>query len=136
MTLHSLIQPLTRGWLDFRKRLLKGVLWNLVSALSLQGSMLITGAIVARIIGIEDFGIYALMMSTLMILTGVAQGSSGVVATKFIAEGLADQPQRVARVMRMCALATSASGVFCASILWASAPVIADELLRKPDLEP
>jgi O-antigen/teichoic acid export membrane protein len=124
------------GWLDFRQRLLKGVLWNLVSTLSLQGSMLITGALVARIIGIEDFGIYALMMSTLMTLTGVAQGSSGIVATKFVAEGLADQPQRVAGVLRMCAVATAASGICCASLLWATAPIIADELLHKPVVEP
>lgn len=136
MIQHDLIRALVRGWLDFRQQLLKGVLWNLVSTLSLQGSMLITGALVARIIGIEDFGIYALMMSTLMTLTGVAQGSSGIVATKFVAEGLADQPQRVARVMRMCAVATAASGIFCASLLWASASIIADELLHKPAVEP
>jgi O-antigen/teichoic acid export membrane protein len=136
MTLHALKQKMTHGWLDFRERLLKGVLWNLVSTLSLQGSMLISGALVARIIGIDDFGIYALMMSTLMTLTGVAQGSSGIVATKFVAEGLADQPQRVAGVLRMCAMATAASGICCSSLLWALAPTIANELLHKPVVEP
>lgn len=136
MILHDFIRGLSRGWLNFRQQLLKGVFWNLVSTLSLQGSMLITGALVARIIGIEDFGIYALMMSTLMTLTGVAQGSSGIVATKFVAEGLTNHPQRVAGIMRMCAMATAASGIFCASLLWASASFIAHELLGKPAVEP
>lgn len=137
MTLHGLIQALIHGWFDFRQRLLNGVLWSLFSTLALQGSMLISGALIARIIGIEDFGVYALMLSTLIILAGVAQGSSGVVATKFVAEGLTtDQPQRVARVIRMCALVTAASGIFYASLLWASASIIAYDLLRKPAVEP
>jgi O-antigen/teichoic acid export membrane protein len=136
MIQYDSIRVLARYWIEFKLRLLKGVLWNLVATLSLQGAMLVSGALVARIIGIEDFGIYALMMSTLMLLAGVAQGSSGVVATKFVAEGIADQPQRVARIMRMCALATASSGIICASLLWASASIIAENILAKPAVEP
>jgi O-antigen/teichoic acid export membrane protein len=36
----------------------------------------------------------------------------------------------------MCAIATAASGIFCASLLWTSASFIAEELLRKPLVEP
>jgi O-antigen/teichoic acid export membrane protein len=130
--MHKFIRGFVNGWLDFRQKLLNGVFWNLISTVSLQGSMLVTGALVARIIGLENFGVYALMIGTLMSLTGIAQGSSGVVVNKFVAESISKNPQRVARVIKMCAVATSVSGLFFGTILWALAPIIANDLLQKP----
>ena len=133
---YNLTHALTRGRLVFRHQLLKGLSWNLLSIFFLQGSMFVTGIIVARMIGMEAFGVYALMLMTLMTLTGVAQGSSGIVATKFVAEGLADKPHRVAGVLRICAVATAIGGICCAIMLWAGAPFIADEVLQKSRVEP
>lgn len=135
MKLPRAAETLVRVWHVFRLRLLAGLSWNLLSILSLQGSVLLTSVVVARMTGIEDFGVYALMLTTLLTVTGIAQGSSGVAATKFVAESLATEPQRVARVLRVCGVATAASGLFCAVLLWATAPQLADDLLRKPAVE-
>src|SRR5512139_2416282 len=70
----------------FRERLLAGFSWSLMSTLSLQGSVLLTSVIVARLLGLEDFGIYALLVGTVMTVAGIAQGGTGLIATRFVGE--------------------------------------------------
>lgn len=120
----------------FRERLLSGFSWSVVSTISLQGSVLLTTIVVARLLGLEDFGVYALLVGTVMTVAGVAQGGTGLIATKFVGELMASDPARVGRILRMCAVITSLTGVVTAGLLFLLAPVVAGTLLGKPQVEP
>lgn len=119
----------------FRSRLASGFLWSLGSALALQGSVMLTGLVLARMLGVEAFGVYAVATVTVMTVTGVAQGGVGILGTKFIGEWLHVQPERVARVLRMSSTFTLASGLAAAALLWMLAPVVAQRLLENPHVE-
>jgi O-antigen/teichoic acid export membrane protein len=131
----SLTTGLRRVLRTLRERLLSGFLWNLTSALALQGSMLLSSLIVARLLGLEDFGIYAVVVGTAMMVAGVAQGSVGLIGTKYVGELLHTDPARVARVLRMCAVATSCTGLLAGLVLLLMASVVAQDLLRKPQVQ-
>jgi O-antigen/teichoic acid export membrane protein len=120
----------------FRERLLSGFSWSVMSAISLQGSVLLTSIVVARLLGLEDFGAYALLVGTAMTVAGVAQGGTGLIATKFVGELLGSDPTRIGRVLRMCALITSLTGVIAAGLLFLLASTVSGTLLSNPQVEP
>lgn len=129
------VEPLKRVLRTLRERLLGGFAWNLVSSISLQGSVLLSSIIVARLLGLENFGIYAVLTSLAMTVAGVAQGGVGLVGTKFVGEMLHSDPARVARILRMCAVAVSCTGLAATSALMLLAPTVAQDLLGKPQIE-
>ena len=120
----------------FRERLLAGFSWNVLSALSLQGSVLVSTVIVARLLGLESFGAYSVLVSTVMTVAAIAQGGSGLVATKYVAEFLATEPARVGRILKMCRIVTLATGTVTAALLFAAAGIISGEVLGRPELGP
>ena len=125
-----------RALQTFRERLMSGFSWNLVSAFALQGSVLLTSVVVARLLSLQDFGIYAVLISTVMTVAGVAQGGTGLIATKFVGELLGSDTARVGRILRMCTLLTGLTGAVTAVLLFLLAPVVAGDLLGKPQVEP
>jgi O-antigen/teichoic acid export membrane protein len=127
-------QHLAKMVKTFRERLLLGFSWNVLSSLSLQGSVLLSTVIVARTLGLESFGIYSVLVSTVMTIAAIAQGGSGLVATKYVAEYLAAEPDRVARVLKTCRIVTLATGAATAALLFAAAGIIAADVLGKPEL--
>ena len=120
----------------FRERLLSGFSWNVLSALSLQGSVLLSTIIVARLLGLESFGVYSVLVSTVMTIAAVAQGGSGLVATKYVAEFLATEPARVGSVLKMCRIVTLNTGIATAALVFAAAGIISGDILGKPELGP
>ncbi len=119
----------------FRHRLAGGLYWSLLAAVSLQGSVLLSSIIVARILGLTSFGAYAVLVATVMTVAAIAQGGTGLVAAKFVGENLAGNPQRVARVLRMCRDFTLATGVLASLLMMAAAGLLSREVLQRPDLE-
>jgi O-antigen/teichoic acid export membrane protein len=118
----------------FRERLLAGFSWNVVSAVSLQGSVLLSTIIVARLLGLESFGAYAVLVSTVVTAAAIAQGGTGLVATKFVAESLANDPVRVGQVLDLCRVFTFAMGVLMAALVFAMAEVLSVNVLGRPQL--
>lgn len=116
----------------FRTRLASGFVWNLISAFALQGSVLLTGLILARILGLKTFGVYALATTTVMTVVGVAQGGVGIIGTKFVGEWLHAEHERIGRVIRMCAMFTLATGISAAVFLVLTATWVAERLLDSP----
>jgi O-antigen/teichoic acid export membrane protein len=120
----------------FRERLLAGFSWNVLSALSLQGSVLLSTIIVARLLGLQSFGVYAVLVSTVMTIAAIAQGGSGLVATKYVAEFLTTEPARVGSVLKMCRIVTLTTGIATAALVFAAAGIISGDILGKPELGP
>ena len=120
--------------LTFRERLLSGFSWNVLSAVTMQGSVLLSTIIVARMLGLEAFGAYSILVSTVMTIAAIAQAGSGLVATKYVADFLATDPERVGRVLKMCRVFTLGTGIATAGLVFALADLISSDVLGKPEL--
>ena len=120
----------------FRERLLSGFSWNVLSAVALQGSVLVSTIIVARLLGLQSFGAYAVLVAMVMMIATVAQSGTGLVATKYVAEFLATDPARVGRLLTMCRVLTLATGTLAAVLVIAAADLIGGSVLGRPELVP
>lgn len=119
----------------FRQELLANLLWKLFNVLGMQGSVLLSTVIVARLLGLQDFGAYAVIVTTVMAVAGVSQAGTSLTATKFVGEYLVKDKAQVSRVLRMCLLTTLAIAGLTAALLALAAPAIAADVLGKPHLE-
>lgn len=125
---------LSRIALTFREHLLSGFSWNVVSAVAMQGSVLLSTIIVARLLGLESFGIYSLLVATVMTVAAVAQGGSGVVATKLVGEFLASGPERVGRLLKTLRIFALSMGTCAALLLFSSAQILSADVFVRPEL--
>ena len=128
--------PAQRILRTFRERLLAGFSWNVLSAVALQGSVLVSTIIVARLLGLQSFGAYAVLVSTVMTIATIAQSGSGLVATKYVAEFLSADTARVGRLLGMCRVLTLATGTAAAILMIALADFISGDVLHRPELVP
>lgn len=125
---------LSRVVLTFREHLLSGFSWNVVSAVAMQGSVLLSTIIVARLLGLESFGIYSLLVATVMTVAAVAQGGSGLVATKLVGELLASGSERVGRVLKAFRIFAFLMGAFAALLLFSLAGTLSSDVFVRPEL--
>ncbi|MEI7906946.1 MAG: oligosaccharide flippase family protein, partial [Bacteroidota bacterium] len=72
---------------------------------------------VARMLGVELFGQYAIIQSTLLTVAFVAQLATGSTAAKYVAELRSSDPIRAGRVVGLCALTTLATAAIGAVLL-------------------
>lgn len=112
----------------------RGVFWNLVGTVFAQGSVFLTAIILARMLGKEVFGELGMIQSTLLTLTSIAQVSTGLTATKYVAEYRDVDKARVGRVLGLCSVLTLATGVAATVLLVISAPWMAEHVLAAPHL--
>lgn len=131
----TVIAPIAHRVLStFRERLLIGLSWNVLSAVILQGAVLVSAMLVARFLGAKEYGIYAVMASTALTIAGIAQGGSGLVATKFVAEFSAASAERVASVIGFCRIATAATGGIASIALYIGAESLSRSWFERPEL--
>jgi O-antigen/teichoic acid export membrane protein len=128
------LPPLASFWSAFKEKLLSGVVWNVLATVSAQGAIFLTNVVLANLLGIADFGSFALLLSTMMAITAVAQAGVGIVATKYVAELRMAAPQRAGRVLALCRIASAGLGVTGTMALAIGAPVLAGVLMDRPSL--
>lgn len=115
-------------------RLRTGIAWNFVAVFFNQGSTLAINILVARFLGRETFGEYAMIYSTLVVISTIAQLSTGYTATKYVAEFRTVDKEKAGRLLTLCFLVSTVSAAIGASaLLWAS-PWLAGVALRAPHL--
>jgi O-antigen/teichoic acid export membrane protein len=122
--------------LSLSSRLSEGVLWNFVGAVFTQGSVFLTNLVLARVLGKETFGEFAMIQSTLLTLTSVAQIATGFTVTKYVAEFRDVDKQRAGRVLGLCSMLTVATGLVASLLLVLGAPWLADHALNASHLYP
>lgn len=120
----------------FQDRVLGGFFWNVFSVGMLQGSALVALFLVSRTLTIRDFGIFVVIVATVLTLAGIAQGGTGLTATKFVGEYRNNNLEKVARILRLCRNMNLAVALIFAAALHVLAPMIARVILQKPQLEP
>jgi O-antigen/teichoic acid export membrane protein len=127
-------QALGRYRTILRDYVLNGFLWSLLASLFNQGSTVISSLLLARILGLEDFGHYAIGLTIVMTAATIAQGGAGLVAAKFIAEFRGAQSNRIGGVLRLCRFLTLGTGLCGAALVLLSARSLAASIYGSDSL--
>lgn len=117
-----------------RTRLAVGVSWTVVMAVATQGSSLLSSVISARLLGREDFGKLAMLVSLVGMLSNLAGLGLGLTANKFVSELRDRAPDRAGRILGLCTIVTAATGCVYAIAIFVAAPWIATYFLKAEDL--
>ena len=98
--------------------LARGGSLNLVGAVCQQGALFLTTAIVARVLGAEDLGRYALAFAMLALLGLLSLCGFRAALTRYVAVYLADDdPAGVSGTIRLCTTISVAASVVIAIAL-------------------
>lgn len=116
------------------RRLGVGLSWNVVSTAVTQGAILIANIFVARMLGHEVFGEFALVYSTLLTFSSMAQIATGITATKYVSEFKISDKARAGRILGLCLVVTFVTGALSAVALVLASPWIAGTVFGSSDL--
>jgi O-antigen/teichoic acid export membrane protein len=119
-----------------RTRLLRGFSWNLVATAFNQGSTLVANIALANLWGLQVFGEYAIVQSTLAALTAVIQPTAGAAAIKYVAELRRLDPERAGRILGLCSVVALVIAVLMSGALVLGAHRLASGVLQAPGLAP
>lgn len=108
--------------------------WSLAVSVTAQLVTFCMSVLLARVIGRVAFGEWAALQSTVGTVSGIAQLSMAVTATKFVAELGRTDPERVGRILGVCSTVTLATGTLAAGSVALSAPWFSSAVLRAPEL--
>lgn len=118
-----------------RGRFSRGLFWNIVSTLFTQGSTFLTSMILARLLGVDIYGEFSMVLSTLLTVTGIAQVSTGLTVTKYVAEFRDTDKVRAGRILGLCLMLTLVMGIAASVFLLLCAPWISERIMVAPHLE-
>ena len=110
------------------RELAGGLAWSVGAVAAERAVGLAQALLVARLLGIEDFGRYGLVFATIGLLASLAGLQLGMTATVEIARSSRTAPRRAAAVGGLCEIASLALGALCLSVTIA-APAEAARLL-------
>lgn len=116
------------------RRLVHGGFWSLVGDAGARVLAFATAIAVARLLGVAAYGEYTLVQSTLAALVTIAQFGLGATATRYVAAARSSEPDRLGSVAGSTLLIAIVTGAVSAAALIFSAPSIAVDHLRAPDL--
>jgi O-antigen/teichoic acid export membrane protein len=127
---------LTPGWLKspIVRRLASGGFWSLAGDAGSRVLSFASAIIVARLLGVAEFGAFALIQSTLVMLMTFAAFGMGHTSTRFIAAYRDTAPERLEKIAGTTLLFAIISGLLAAVGLFVMAPWIAERMLRAPEL--
>ena len=88
-----------------------GVAWNTIGVAFNQGSTFAVNIILAHLLAQAAFGRYALVQTTLSVVSTLAQLSSGYTATRYVAEFRDRDPARAGRILWLCGSVSFCTGL-------------------------
>lgn len=117
-------------------RFRRGVLWNLIATVANQGSTFAANIVIASVLGRSGFGRYAVVLSTIQLVSAFAGLSIAYTTTRYLAEFRDTDRSRAGRIYGCGQLGiTVLAGAMCAGLL-VCARLIADHALHSVDLAP
>ena len=93
------------------ERLLGGIGWSAAASVLAQGCSFLTMVLLARVMGREPFGQFALIQSTMVSLTTVSGLGLGITATKYVSQYRVSNPAKAGRILGLSALVTLAAAI-------------------------
>jgi O-antigen/teichoic acid export membrane protein len=115
-------------------RLRSGIALNVVGNIFAQGSTFALNLIAANLLGRYAFGEFTTVQATLSTVAALGQGAIGYTVTKHVAEFREHDPDKAGRILRLCAIVSTATALLAALALAVTAGPIADRLLAAPPL--
>ncbi|MGR5879855.1 oligosaccharide flippase family protein [Bacillus pacificus] len=103
------------------KKLIWGILWVGLGSVISSASVYLSSLIIARLLGIEMYGKYAIIQSNVYTFAAIASAGLGITATKFVSQYRDSNKEKCAQVistMRVISLITSIA--FTAIVIGAS----------------
>ena len=113
--------------------ILFNVRWNILSVLFLQGGNFLVSIIIARLIGKYAFGIYGAIVSTAIIIIGIAGAGLNISATKFVAEANFYAKERIGGIIAACKIIALLSGGIYCGLLFCFSDLIGEYILNNHD---
>ncbi len=116
------------------QRFARGVSWNVVLALANQGSSFVVSILLASELGRRTFGQFAVVQSTLVTISGIAQVATGITAAKFVAQNRVNQKEAAADIIRLCQSFTFFTGLVGGCTLILASRELSHTTLGAPEL--
>tara|TARA_B110000971_G_scaffold87312_1_gene89701 strand:+ start:881 stop:2236 length:1356 start_codon:yes stop_codon:yes gene_type:complete len=119
---------------DIQRRITSAAFWSLTGAVISQSLLILTSIIVARILGLEEFGELGIIRSTISMFSVFAGFGLGLTATKYVAELKIKDKEKTGKIIGLTTLFAVAAGFVIAIIIFVFAPFIAETTLNSPHL--
>ncbi|VUX46333.1 putative membrane protein [Candidatus Defluviicoccus seviourii] len=119
---------------SLRARFARGAIWSLVGTVGGRLFTLLSGILVARLLGKESYGELAIILSTALMFQTFGAFGLGLTATKHVAELRATNPEKASRIMVLSQAVAVATGALCAVAMYLLSPWLAREILAAPHL--
>ena len=116
------------------RRIASGTLWSILGKGIGKGSTFVSMVLIARILGKEAFGDFGLIKSTAVTFVTFSAFGVGLTATKYIAEFLHSDKERVGRIVGLSYFFTFFSSLVVASAFWLAVPWLCVSVLQSPHL--
>lgn len=120
---------------SLRRRLVVGAFWSTVASGAGQAFTLASTIVCGRILGPEDYGRFALVVTTVTLFATVAALGLGVTATRYIAEYRNADPARAGRVIGLSSFSACGAGLLVGACMVVAAPWLSGTFLRAPQIE-
>ena len=115
-------------------RLARGAFWSLAGSMISRGLGLLSGILVARMLGKYDFGRFGMIQSTVGMFSTFAGFGMGLTANKHVAEFRRTDPARAGRLIVLSRLVAWATGSLMTIALVILAPWLANHTLASPTM--
>lgn len=119
---------------SLKGKLIYGLFWNLLSAVSSQGFPIIAAIITARLLGTTGYGQLGIINSSITLFSTFAGLGLGITATRYIAQFHQTDPERTGRIIGLTNTFGAISGTIMCIILFIIAPWLATNMLAAPEL--
>ena len=113
-------------------RLIRAFSWSLIATVFTQGGTFVVNLLLANLWGLELFGRYAIVQSTLASLSALAPPTTGATAIKYTAELRTRDPARAGRILGLCSVVSTIMALASGGGLLLAAAGVATYVLRDP----
>jgi O-antigen/teichoic acid export membrane protein len=118
------------------KRLAGSAFWSILSTVISRGAGLVVTVPLARILGRETFGKYAILYATMAAAGSFFAAGLNMTATKYLAEFRQKDPKRAGRFINLGLFFSLSVGIVGAGSLFMLGPWISRSWLADPKMEP
>jgi len=118
------------------ERIFSGMFWTSVGNVASSFATFASSLLLAKILGVFNFGQFSLIQGTLAVFMLMASPSLGFLATKYIAEHKHLNPRRAAAVLKLTNISALILSALMAVTLLLITPYLAEHIMRTPELRP
>ncbi len=117
-----------------KERLVTGIKWTVVLSVVVSASNFASTVVAARLLGMDQFGAFSIIRSTVIMMAGVAGMGIGIAATKYVAELRDADTTRLGKILGLCSVITIGTGGFFAVTLLIFAGQLAEYSFNAPQI--